>query len=125
MKKRIISAAVLLLIALCVNAMLAGLLALISTCDYSFIDGFCRLFSICFFAFGGGFVAAAILMLLTKIPEDKTISYGSGFYYGTLACAFVLNDYFHLDAVEVLIIVSVIISGLVTYIVWLRNNKDS
>ena len=56
MKKRIISAAVLLLIALCVNAMLAGLLALISTGDYSFIDGFCRLFSICFFAFGGGFV---------------------------------------------------------------------
>lgn len=124
-KKRFIFAIILLLIAVCSNGMLSGVLALISTGGHSFTESFWKLFSICFFAFGGGFVVAAILMLATQIPEDKTISYGSGFYYGTLVCACLLNDYFISDAFYVVIIVSAVISGLATHIIWIRNNKNS
>lgn len=125
MKKRFKFAVILLFVAVCFNGLLAGMLAFISAGDVPFTESFWRLFSVCFFAFGGGFVVAVVLLLITKIPEDKTLSYVSGFYYGTLVCAFLLSDYFISDAFNVMVIVSAVISGLATHNIWMRNYRNS
>ena len=124
MKKRIISAAVLLLIALFVNAMLAGLLALISTGDYSFIDGFCRIFILCFGLFGGWSFVAAFLLIATNFPDNYANNYSMGFYYGSFGCFWVLTELLDMEINGITFFLSCCFSGLLCYIFWLKNKPS-
>lgn len=120
-KERIKSAMLAFAIAIGLNAAVALVFALISINTQPFIDGFIRIFISCFILFGGGFVVGGVLILASNIPEDSAITYGNGFYYGTLAIAFVLTFYFHVEPIDIVLLVSAVISGLLSCIVWLKH----
>ena len=121
---RIKTAILLIFIAVAFCTLLAATLGCISSSpERPFKDVFYRGFLICFATFGGSFVVASVLCITSKIREDQAIKYGAGFYYGTLAVYFLLNDYFVSDDVQIAILLSAIIAGMCCYVVWLKNNK--
>ena len=122
-KERIKIAAFFVLTTVACNAILALLLACISTGGRSFVDAFQYIFFMCFGLFGGSSVITAFLLLATKLPEKLTYNFGFGFYYGTLACATALVEFFRMEDFELAVIISAVIAGLCCYIFWLKN-KD-
>lgn len=123
--KRITSAILMVAIAVTVNAVLACIMALISSSpDKAFVEVFRNAFMLCFALFGGSFVAAAVLILATRMAEDHALMYGAGFYYGAFLFAYILIDCFYMEDSQLALLLSSIISALCCYIFWLKRKKE-
>lgn len=71
--------------------------------------------------FGGFLVVCAVLSII--IPPKKSVYvYGTVLYYGTYALYSVLKETIT-AAGEDLFLISVVISALICYVIYLRNNK--
>lgn len=74
-----------------------------------------------FCVFGGFLVVCAVLSII--IPPKKSVYvYGTVLYYGTYALYSVLKETIT-AAGEDLFLISVVISALICYVIYLRNNK--
>lgn len=114
LKNRYGFAAVIVLISIVCTILFAGLLALVSR-D---IAGFIPLCKISFFLFFAPIDVGAILMVLTKIPEQWTVGFGCGIYYGSWVIARIIENFDLGSTFNGRLSLGIIICSLICYIVY-------
>lgn len=87
-------------------------------------EGFWRASSLMFWYFFAGAIVAAILLIITKIPIGLTFGFGCGLYYGTIAAAWILEEFFSVEG-NARYSIGVVFATLVCYVVWLKKYKDN
>ena len=75
-----------------------------------------------YFLFCCGGTVSAILLLITKLPDDLTFGYGNAIYYGTVLLTYFLIEKGDCKSV-IAFLVSLVIVCLVCYIVWEKKFK--
>lgn len=87
-------------------------------------EGFWRASSLMFWYFSAGAIVAAILLIITKIPINLTFGFGCGLYYGTIAAAWILEEFFSVGG-SAGCSIGFVFAALVCYVVWLKKYKDN
>jgi len=105
------------LLSIFLTILLGGVLSLLRG---NFIES-CKAMFLIFFAFP---CVAAILLLSTKIPEDWTLGFGAGLYYGTLVVSALLGEAgLSMSDQSDQLVLGFIFTALVCYIIYLKKNS--
>ena len=115
-KDNILYAVIMVALSFLVMAILAAVFSIISPGKFVFI------FILLSIIFAGHTVVHLIIIILDIIPVDIAYGFSCGLYYGSAILANILIKIFKIQAWPALIL-SVIISVLVCYIVWLTEFK--
>lgn len=77
-----------------------------------------------FVMFGGGGFVAALLLLVTSLPDDLVFGFGNGLYYGAALGGAAIYELADGAASEsICYTFSFVVTALICYIVWLKKFK--
>ena len=116
------------LIGLAIFAAIMSVFALLFTAimkPSNFLNMYQAIFWGMFLFFGGGPIAEIIILLITEIPKSACHTLGYVFFYTMIGCSFVIIKFFEVDDQSLVYVVSGVISGLCTYIYWLKKLKPN
>lgn len=125
MKSRIKLSAILILISLGASVC-TGLLfcAVAGDVEKSFLDKWTWFSGAIFVMFGGGSFVAAILLLITTLPDDLVFGFWNGLYYGTVFGEAAIYKIIGTEVSEpICYAFSFVVTSLICYIVWLKEFK--
>ena len=107
----------------CISICISALFGLIFALVLGDLSGkFLEASKICFLWFFAWAFVSAMLLLFTKIPEELSMGFGAGIYYGTAVSAYMIRYFFEVQ-LKASYGIGFIITILVCYIVWLKNFK--